>query len=299
MKKLLLLISVALFTMNVWGQENSIDFNNTERDDHTETDGLLYYDLNLYPNYPEFTGGDGGGLSIYNSEDGWGALISTSNMQWLTPTFDGGIFNGVVKIDLNNLGLVRASSNTSGAGFGTENSPYVQIKGGTNDLGYSPVFWLRNEESNIDWGIFLDVNDDDKFKINKDGSDKLIITKLGKVGIGTTEPDYLLSVAGTIGCGEVIVEDVSEWADFVFEPEYELMSLKELDNFIQENKHLPEIPTTKEVEENGISVGEMNAKLLQKIEELTLYVIELKKENEEQKQTNKELVKRIENLENK
>ncbi len=114
----------------------------------------------------------------------------------------------------------------------------------------------------------------------------------GNVGIGTTSPVYKLAVAGIIGCGEVIVEDVTGWADFVFEDDYNLMSLKDLDQFIQINKHLPEIPTTAEVEENGISVGEMNAKLLQKIEELTLYVIELKKENEAQN-------KRIQELENK
>lgn len=104
----------------------------------------------------------------------------------------------------------------------------------------------------------------------------------GNVGIGAASPIYLFSVKGTIGCDEVVVEDVSGWADFVFEDDYNLMSIEELESFVIENNHLPEIPTTKEVEENGISIGEMNAKLLQKIEELTLYVIELQKTNKEQ-----------------
>ena len=86
------------------------------------------------------------------------------------------------------------------------------------------------------------------------------------------------------------VEVSEKWADFVFEDDYSLMSLNELDNYIKVNKHLPEIPTTQEVEENGISVGEMNAKLLQKIEELTLYVIELQKKNLEQDQLIKGLL---------
>ena len=96
-----------------------------------------------------------------------------------------------------------------------------------------------------------------------------------KVGIGTAYPMYKLSVRGNIGCSELIIEDVTGWSDFVFEPDYKLMTLKELKAYIQKNKHLPEIPTAEEVEENGVSVGEMNAKLLQKIEELTLYIIQL------------------------
>jgi hypothetical protein len=135
-------------------------------------------------------------------------------------------------------------------------------------------------------------------------NDLMTIKASGNVGIGTTSPIYKLSVKGTIGCGEVKVENVDVWADFVFEPDYNLMSLKDLETFIQANKHLPEIPTTAEVQENGISVGEMNAKLLQKIEELTLYTIqqqelieELKTENNTQKEFNSELLKRIEQLE--
>ena len=100
----------------------------------------------------------------------------------------------------------------------------------------------------------------------------------GNVGIGTTNTfRYKLAVNGTIGAKEVIVETTSTWSDFVFEPTYKLMPLKELNTYIQENKHLPEIPTTAEVKEKGISIGEMNSKLLQKIEELTLYIIEQEK----------------------
>lgn len=96
----------------------------------------------------------------------------------------------------------------------------------------------------------------------------------GNVSIGTTTIPigYKLAVNGKIIAIEIQVE--ADWADFVFESTYKLMPLKELDNYIQENKHLPEIPTTEEVKENGISIGEMNAKLLQKIEELTLYTIQ-------------------------
>lgn len=87
------------------------------------------------------------------------------------------------------------------------------------------------------------------------------------VGIGTTSPDpnYKLSVNGKIRAKEVVVD--TDWADFVFEDDYSLMSLAELEHFLKEHGHLPDIPTGAQVEEEGIGVGEMNAKLLQKIEE--------------------------------
>ncbi len=118
------------------------------------------------------------------------------------------------------------------------------------------------------------TNPTGKLILQNAGSISMILDENQRVGIGTANPTYKLSVAGTISCGELIVEDVTGWADFVFEDDYSLMSLKDLDKYIQTNKHLPEIPTTAEVEENGISVGEMNTKLLQKIEELTLYTIQ-------------------------
>ncbi len=131
------------------------------------------------------------------------------------------------------------------------------------------------------------------------GNVRAVFKSNGNVGIGTTNPTYKLAVTGTIGCGELIVEDVTGWADFVFEDNYNLMSLKDLDRYIKINKHLPEIPTTAEVEENGISVGEMNAKLLQKIEELTLYTIQQQEVIEALKTEMEVQNKRIEQLENK
>ena len=111
---------------------------------------------------------------------------------------------------------------------------------------------------------------------------QFVIHGSGRVGIGTMNGDHKLNVKGTIKAEEIIVDEVP--ADFVFEDDYELMSLSKLEQSIKQNKHLPGIPSAKEVEANGVSLGEMQTKLLQKIEELTLYVIDLKKENEMFKQ---------------
>ena len=98
------------------------------------------------------------------------------------------------------------------------------------------------------------------------------------VGIGTTTPAEKLSVNGNIRAKKLIVSQTG-WPDFVFSKSYKLRSLKEVENYINENQHLPEVPSAKEVAAKGISVGDTQALLLKKIEELTLYIIELKKEN--------------------
>lgn len=104
------------------------------------------------------------------------------------------------------------------------------------------------------------------------------ITSSGHIGMGTVNPgDYRLAVNGKIRATEIKVD--TGWADFVFEDDYELRSLSEVESFIEENGHLPEIPSAEEVEAEGVSLGEMDSKLLQKIEELTLYMIEMEKRN--------------------
>ncbi|RPE06021.1 hypothetical protein EGT74_27110 [Chitinophaga lutea] len=99
----------------------------------------------------------------------------------------------------------------------------------------------------------------------------------GNVGIGTANPDEKLSVKGTIKAMRVKVLQEG-WADFVFADSYKLPSLMEVERFITEHRHLPEIPSEKEVAENGVDLGEMNRRLLQKVEELTLYIIQQEKE---------------------
>mgnify|MGYP000894720769 CR=1 FL=1 len=85
---------------------------------------------------------------------------------------------------------------------------------------------------------------------------------------------------------ELVVVDPSKWSDFVFDNNYKLMPLNELENYYRSNKHLPDVPAEQEVMKNGINTAEMDAILLQKIEELTLYIVKLNKEIELLKQKN-------------
>jgi hypothetical protein len=109
----------------------------------------------------------------------------------------------------------------------------------------------------------------------------------GRIGVWTLTPaiGYALSVNGKIVCEELKVQLSESWPDYVFGNDYKLSSLKQVENFIKLNKHLPNIPSAAEIEKNGLSIGEMQKKMMEKIEELTLYIIQQQKEIESLKST--------------
>jgi len=106
----------------------------------------------------------------------------------------------------------------------------------------------------------------------------------GNVGIGTTSTGiHKLAVEGSIGARRVKVNQTG-WADFVFQPDYQLPTLHEIETYIKSNQHLPGMPTAAEVEKEGLDLGETDKKLLQKIEELTLYLIDQQKQLKSQQE---------------
>lgn len=118
----------------------------------------------------------------------------------------------------------------------------------------------------------------------------LSIFKNGKVSVGanSTPGDYKLYVSGGILTEKlrIAIEGSSKWADYVFNDDYELMNLNELEQYIIKHKHLPNIPTTSDVINDGVEVGEITAKLLEKIEELSLHIISLNKRISELEKSN-------------
>jgi hypothetical protein len=105
---------------------------------------------------------------------------------------------------------------------------------------------------------------------------RMMVTATGKVGIGTMDPLEALHVIGNFRVSGLIYSGAADIPvpDYVFEPDYKLMSIEALGRFLAEKKHLPNVPSAGEIKENGLNVSEFQMKLLEKIEELALYTVQ-------------------------
>lgn len=121
--------------------------------------------------------------------------------------------------------------------------------------------------------------------------------RIGTLAASGAYSSYKLSVDGDMIAKRCVIQ-VGSWADYVFAPGYDLPSLKDVETFIEQHQHLPGVPSEADVKENGVEMGDMNKVLLQKVEELTLYMIQLKKETEMLQQQNRAISKELEQLKN-
>lgn len=145
---------------------------------------------------------------------------------------------------------------------------------------------------NYNFSLF--TNDLDRFTVRTDGNVgignsnptyKLDVNGIANattvyVGLGATPPPagYKVAVGGKIMAEEVVIKLQANWPDYVFATDYQLPTIEELQIYIAKNRHLPGIPSAEIVEEEGLKIGEMNVELVKKMEELTLYIIQLKEE---------------------
>ncbi len=229
--------------------------------------------------------------------DGLSYIDCTNNNGGLAIRTGGTANNDLV---VNNQGNVSIGTGLSDAKLHVNGDFFMNIGEGFKVFGDGNYFGQYKD------GIIFQMQDTNATNGGTDGgfvfrgytttdnvasNDWMVIKNGGKVGIGTSDPKNKLSVNGTIWAKEVKVS-LTDAADWVFEDDYKLRSLAELASYIKENKHLPEIPSAEEFRKNDLKVSEMTNKLLQKIEELTLYAIEQEKKLDEVsslKQTNARL----------
>lgn len=298
----------------------------------TDTDGNVFeYDPSQF--------GGGANENIYNTD---GSLTDprTLSLNDQTLTFQGNVFNQVYN---NNVSINNCTNGTSGESFSTIDGNgfdvgYPQFIAPDFNKGY---FKLRGSAFNrggtsgsqLNFGVGANNTWLQSSSFRRTHNDVITIDGLttectntasnmylnplgGKVSIGTTNinldadcPDcnnYRLFVAQGIRTEKVRVDiaSVKGWADYVFAKDYSLMPLNDLEKYIKTNGHLPNIPKAEEVVKEGIDLGAMDAKLLEKIEELTIHTIELNKKNEalekekiKQAKLIDDLAKRLEKLE--
>lgn len=162
--------------------------------------------------------------------------------------------NGTNLVFDNNEILARSNGNNSNL--------YLQNSGGNVYIGDATGFTSAH-------------------RLGVDGN--AVITGNVRIGTTVTPSGYKLAVDGKAICTELLVRLVPNWPDYVFANNYKLPGLDEVEDFIKKNNHLPGIPSAKNIEQNGMNIGEMQKMQMEKIEELTLYIIELKKEIEKLK----------------
>ena len=234
-------------------------------------------------------GDNGFGLQFVNPDERW--YVGPNIGNWSDDRFcilSDGSNKGLIIATNGNVGIDSVSSAAPFAtltvdgtiGFPTVSTPamYIYPSGTVN----AEKRLIVHSPAHPEWGMYYaDVGD--RFSFKSDATDttpSLVIDLDGNwvaIATDTPKPGYELSVNGQIVCEELLVQNSANWPDYVFADDYPLRPLEEVESHVRENRHLPGIPAAGEVAKDGISIGSMQKQMMEKIEELTLYLIEQNK----------------------
>jgi hypothetical protein len=182
---------------------------------------------------------------------------------------------------------------------GNANNSYVNFYAYRNAAGDSWITTSSRIQQTIDVTPmgFVEFNPPgllNGLALGTNNQEQLYINAAGQVGIGTSNPgSFKLAVEGKIGAREVHVTSQNPWPDYVFSNQYKLKSLGTLEYYIKKNNRLPDMPSAEEIKSDGLDLGQMNTRVVEKIEELTLYIIKLNKKIEKLEKDNAYLRKQI------
>lgn len=193
---------------------------------------------------------------------------------------------GIIATPEGNNPLVLQPFGNGKVGVGVTN-PGVRLTLPNNEY----IGW-KNPANTVE-DVAIRTNPQNDLTIYALGPDRIYLQSLtGNVGIGTNNPKARLTVNGDILATKLKITQ-SVWPDYVFSKEYVLPTLQELENYISQHKHLPGVPSAGDVETNDLDVGEMNKVLMEKVEELTLYLLQEHKRSNDAIEKNKELEAKI------
>ncbi|TCI93094.1 tail fiber protein [Tenacibaculum sp. M341] len=257
----------------------------------------------IYQKFTDNNGGAEANIQFYrNKSSRGGGIRSSSEIRFATTSSSYRADN----LGLSTKMIVKGNGNV-GIGVTTPSNPlhivsssnHHQLKLQGANGKHSWIQFYPNGTNLLNWQVGANTNGFSIYDITN-SKYNFTVSNSGNVGIGTIKPTAKLAVNGKIHTKEIRVDlNLTDWADFVFYNDYKLPTLTEVENHIKEKGHLKDIPSAKEVAQNGIYLGEMDAKLLQKIEELTLYTIQQEKKIktlEAEKTKTEKLEKEVETL---
>lgn len=281
-------------------QKNTIGGNNVALGINalnSNTTGVANLGLGGAALYSNTTAGNNVGIgdnALFKTTTGGFNVGIGAQSQYNNTTGVGNISFGYRSLYTNSVGNFNIAIGREAGYLNTgTGSMFLGYQAGFNETGSNKLYIANSSTANP---LIKGEFDNKNLKVN---TGAIVSSTVGFLAVGNFDAAYTMPASNSyrlIVQDGIITEKVkvalkstADWADYVFEPSYKLMSLEKVEEFVKENKHLPNVPSAEDMSKNGLDVSQTSAKLMEKIEELTLYMIEMNKEIKALKAENEKL----------